>query len=385
MTETARLAPPSLDVPLLLTDEQTELRAVLRSFLADSSPESVVRRHMDTVDGLDLGTWKGLSADLGVCGLAVPEELGGSGGSFGDVAVVTEELGRTLSCVPWLSNLVLAQSLLLGLTGHPLADECLATVAEGRARATVAFAEQGRPWSPMGVAITAERSATGWRLSGAKDYVVDGHTADLVLVLARTGAGLTAFVVESDAPGLNRVPVPTMDLTRKQARLEFADVPAQVLGEEGGAEEAFVRMLDLAAIAIAQECVGGAQFVLDSAVDYAKTRYQFGRAIGSFQAIKHKCADMLLAVESAKSAAYYARGVVSSGADAGIPLAAALAKSACQDAYLNCASENIQVHGGIGFTWEHSAHLYFKRAQANSLMFGSSRYHRARLGDLLGI
>jgi alkylation response protein AidB-like acyl-CoA dehydrogenase len=381
---TASVVPPA-EVALLATEEQTELGAVLRDFLAERSPEAVVRRHMESEEGFDRDTWRGLSSELGVCGLAVPEELGGSGGSFADVAVVTEELGRSLGCVPWLSSVVLGQSLLLGLSDDSVAGELLARLANGSVRASVAFAEPGRAWSASGIEMVAERNASGWSLSGVKGYVVDGHTADLVLVLARTRAGLSVFAVEADAPGLSRVALPTMDLTRKQARLTLANVPARLLGEDGQALPAFDRMLDLAAIALAQECVGGAQLVLDSAVDYAKTRFQFGRAIGSFQAIKHKCADMLLAVESSRSAAAYARGVSESGAGAELSVAASLAKSACGDAFLHCASENIQVHGGIGFTWEHPAHLYFKRAQANSLMFGSSRDHRRRLADLLEI
>jgi len=372
-------------VTLLATEEQTQLGRVLRDFLAQQSPEPAVRRHMESEEGFDLDTWRGVSSELDVCGLAVPAEFGGSGGSFADVAVVTEELGRSLSCVPWLSSVVLSQSLLLGLSDDPVASEWLSRLASGSVRATVAFAEPGRAWTASGIEMVAEPGASGWCLSGVKGYVVDGHTADLVLIVARTRAGLSVFAVETDAPGLSRVPVPTMDLTRKQARLELVDVPARLLGEDGQAAPAFERMLDLAAIALAQECVGGARFVLDSAVDYAKTRFQFGRAIGSFQAIKHKCADMLLAVESARSAAAYARGVSESFGGAELSLAASLAKSACGDAFLHCASENIQVHGGIGFTWEHSAHLYFKRAQANNLMFGSSRDHRGRLADLLEI
>src|SRR3954453_4599345 len=267
------LAVPPAEVTLLATEQQSELGAVLRDLLSERSPETVVRRHMESEEGFDRDTWRELSSELGVGGLAVPESLGGSGGSFADVAVVTEELGRSLSCVPWLSSVVLAQSLLLGLSDDSAAAEVLARLADGNGRACVAFAEPGGAWSASGVELVAEHTASGWSLSGIKGYVVDGHTADLVLVVARTRAGLSAFAIEADAPGLSRVALPTMDLTRKQARLTLANVPARLLGEDGQAAPAFDRMLDLAAIMLAQECVGGAQLVLDSAVDYAKTRF----------------------------------------------------------------------------------------------------------------
>ncbi|HUD16153.1 MAG TPA: acyl-CoA dehydrogenase, partial [Acidimicrobiales bacterium] len=221
-------------------------------------------------------------------------------------------------------------------------------------------------------------------LSGQKLYVLDGHAADLVLVAARTPAGVSVFAVERGAPGFTATSLTTMDQTRKQTRIEFSGTPARLVGEDGGAGPALSRTLDLAAVALAAEQVGGAQRCLDMAVDYAKTRIQFGRPIGSFQAIKHKCADMLLEVESAKSAAYYAGWAAAEDSDE-LPVVASLAKSYCSEAYFHAAAENIQIHGGIGFTWEHDAHLYFKRAKSSELLLGDPSYHRELLAQRIGI
>jgi alkylation response protein AidB-like acyl-CoA dehydrogenase len=375
------------DVDLILSPDQLQLAAVVRDFLDQRAPEFMVRKVMETESGIDEEVWTAMAEQLGICGLAVPENFGGGGGSFADVAVVLEELGRTLACVPFFSSVVLAQSLLLATGDDETMANWLPALCSGATRATVAFAEPGAPWDASGIATSAtEHPGGNWRLHGTKSYVVDGHTAEVVFVLARTGGGLSIFAVDDDAPGLDRASLSTMDLTRKQARLTFSDTPAQLVGTPGVAGGPFTAMLDLAAIALSIESVGGAQQVLDMSVDYAKSRFQFGRAIGSFQAVKHKCADMLLAVESARSAASYARGVAASGTDsAELVVAASMAKACCTDAYIMCASENIQVHGGIGFTWEHPAHLYFKRAKANQLMFGDPVLHRARLATLLDI
>ena len=215
-------------------------------------------------------------------------------------------------------------------------------------------------------------------------FVVDGNNADLVLVAGRTDKGVSLFAVEGNAAGMTATPLATMDQTRKQARIEFASTPARLVGEEGAASPVLSRTLDLAAVALAAEQVGGAQRCLDMAVEYAKTRIQFGRPIGSFQAIKHKCADMLLEVESAKSAAYYAGWAAAEDSEE-LPVVASLAKSYCSEAYFHAAAENIQIHGGIGFTWEHDAHLYFKRAKSSELMLGDPSYHRELLAQRIGI
>src|SRR6202040_704165 len=211
-----------------------------------------------------------------------------------------------------------------------------------------------------------------------------GHVANLILVAARKGGQVNLFAVQGDSPGLTRTPLSTMDQTRKQARLELDGVPARQIGGDGRGWAPLAKTLDLAAVALAAEQVGGAQKVLEMAVEYAKVRVQFGRPIGSFQAIKHKCADMLLEVESAKSAAYYALWAAAE-LNEELPVVASLAKAYCSDAYFHATAENIQIHGGIGFTWEHPAHLYFKRAKSSELLFGDPTYHRELLAQRIGI
>jgi alkylation response protein AidB-like acyl-CoA dehydrogenase len=289
---------------------------------------------------------------------------------------------------------VLAQTFLLSVDDEKARTRWLPRLCSGAVRATVAIAEPGRPWTVEGVRLPASQTDTGWTLSGVKTSVIDGATADVILVIARSGAGLSAFAVDGDAPGLTKTSLPTMDQTRKQARLEFGATPATPVGAIGEAEPAFQRLLAIASAALAIEAVGGAQRALDMAVGYARTRLQFGRLIGSFQAIKHKCANMLLQVESAKSAAYYARGIVNATVKSEVGtlqpdddfwLSVSLAKAVCTDAFAHCAAENMQIHGGVGFTWEHPAHLYFKRAKANELMFGDPIFHRAAIAELLSI
>jgi alkylation response protein AidB-like acyl-CoA dehydrogenase len=243
--------------------------------------------------------------------------------------------------------------------------------------------DEGR-WDEDGVALEGRRSGGEWRLTGHKTYVLDGHTAQLVLVAARTASGLSLFAVEGDADGMTRTALPTLDQTRKLARLGLSGTPARLVGAEGGAGPALSRTLDLAAIGLAAEQVGGTQRCLDMSVDYGKVRYQFGRPIGSFQAIKHKCADMLLQLESARSAAQYAAWAAAEDSPE-VPVVASLAKSVCSEAYFHAAAENIQIHGGIGFTWEHDAHLYFKRAKSSQLFLGDTAYHREHLAQRIGV
>lgn len=379
---------------LLLTEEQRQLSSVVHSLLSDHSPDSRVREIMQTARGFDETLWTRMADELGICGLAVPEEYGGGGAGFAELAVVLEELGGSLACVPYLSSAVLAQTFLLSVDDEKARTRWLPRLCSGAVRATVAIAEPGRPWTVEGVRLPASQTDTGWTLSGVKTSVIDGATADVILVIARSGAGLSAFAVDGDAPGLTKTSLPTMDQTRKQARLEFGATPATPVGAIGEAEPAFQRLLAIASAALAIEAVGGAQRALDMAVGYARTRLQFGRLIGSFQAIKHKCANMLLQVESAKSAAYYARGIVNATVKSEVGtlqpdddfwLSVSLAKAVCTDAFAHCAAENMQIHGGVGFTWEHPAHLYFKRAKANELMFGDPIFHRAAIAELLSI
>jgi len=366
------------------SDEQDELRRIVRQFLDDKSPEAEVRRLMETEQGYDTAVWRQMAEQLALQGLIVPEEFGGSGFTYVELIVVLEEMGRALLCAPYFSTVALATNALVHSGDDAAKKQLLPGIASGDTIATVAFTEANGRWDEPGVTMTATRQGDGYTLSGSKLFVLDGHTADLIIVAARTGAGVSLFTVEGDAPGLTRTPLSTMDQTRKQAKLDFDGTPATLLGAEGGGWSTLERMLDLAAVALAAEQVGGAQKCLDMSVEYAKARVQFGRPIGSFQAIKHKCADMLLEVESAKSAAYYA-GWCAAELNDELPATASLAKAYCSEAYFHAAAENIQIHGGIGFTWEHPAHLYFKRAKSSELLLGDPTYHREVLTQRIGI
>ena len=367
-----------------LSEEQEELRRSVRAFLEQKSPETEVRRLMETEDGYDPAVWSQMATQLGLQGLAVPEDLGGSGYTFRELAIVLEEMGRALLPAPFLSTAVLATGALLRANDDTAKKELLPRVASGESIATLAVTEDAGGWDEDAIACAATRNGDGYTLSGVKSFVLDGVVADVVLVAARTDAGIGLFAVAGDAPGLTRTPLFTMDQTRKLARIELAHTPARLLGAEGEGWTAIEHALRLGAIALAAEQVGGAQRCLEISVEYAKNRIQFGRPIGSFQAVKHKCADMLLHVELAKSAASYAAWCAATD-DPDLPVAAAMAKSYCSEAFFDVAAETIQVHGGIGFTWEHPAHLYFKRAKSSELYLGDPRHHRRLLTKHLGI
>ncbi len=366
------------------SDEQEELRRSLRRFLEDKSPEPEVRRLMATESGMDRAVWAQMGEQLGLQGLAIPEEFGGSGFSYVELIIVFEEMGRALLPSPYFATVALAAATLLAGDDDAAKKQLLPGIASGETIATVALTEDSGRWDEGGITLRATRAGGIYRLDGHKMFVPDGHLADLILVAARTEGGVSLLAVDGDASGLVRTALTTMDQTRKQARLDFSAAPARLIGVEGAAWSVVAKGLDLAAVALAAEQVGGAQRVLEMSVEYAKTRIQFGRPIGSFQAIKHKCADMLLAVESARSAAYYAGWAAAEDNDE-LPVMASLAKAYCSEAYFQAAAENIQIHGGIGFTWEHPAHLYFKRAKSSELFLGEPAYHRELLAQRIGI
>ena len=372
---------------LAIATEQQELGDAVRRFLADRAPLSRVRELMETPDGMDRAVWQQAGAQLGLQGITIPEEYGGAGFSFAEQAIVLEELGAALYGGPYLASAVVAATALLSASDEAARRELLPPIASGQGVATLAVTEDDGSWDPAAVRLTASPAVSGggWILDGHKSFVLDGHTADLILVVAATGSGLSLFGVQADAAGLNRRVLPTLDQTRKLARLEFRSVPAaRLIGAPGEAGAVLARTLDVAAIALAAEQLGGAQRALDMAVGYAKTRHQFGRPIGSFQAIKHRCADLLLEVESLRSAVIYAAAAVAEDSPE-VPTLAALVKALASDTYFHVAAENIQIHGGIGFTWEHDAHLYFKRAKASELFLGDSNYHRERLATRIGV
>jgi len=368
-------------VNFAFSPEQEEFRQSLRRFLADKSPAAEVRRLMETGPGYDPQVWKQLADQLGLQGLAIPEEYGGTGATLVELGIAFEEMGRVLLCAPFFATVGLAAQALLTAGDDEAKREYLPRIADGSLLATVAVTEEDGRWDLAAVRTSAVPDSGAFLLDGTKMFVVDGHIAQLLLVVARTDSGLGLFAVDASDAGVTRTQLQTLDMTRKLARVELTSVPARLVSGPGDATVALSRALDLALAVLTAEQVGGAQRCLDMAVDYAKVRMQFGRPIGSFQAIKHKCAEMLLEVESAKSAAYHAAG---SNLDE-LGVAAAIAKAYCSEAYFHVAAETIQVHGGIGFTWDHDGHLYFRRAKSSQLFLGDEHYHRERFAALTGI
>jgi alkylation response protein AidB-like acyl-CoA dehydrogenase len=366
------------------SEEQQEFRSMVRRFVEANSSEAAVREQMETERGFDPAVWSGMAGQLGLQSLVIPEVFGGQGFSQVELSIVLEEMGRSLLCAPYFSTVVLAVNCLLQAGDEDAKRTLLPGIASGETIATLAFSEPSGRWDSAGIEATARNDGRAWRIHGTKLYVLDGHIADVVLVAARTAAGVSLFHVAGDADGLTRTPLATLDPTRKQARLEFEGAPATLIGSDGSGSRVLSTVRDLAAVSLAAEQVGGAQRCLEMSVAYAMERVQFGRPIGSFQAIKHKCADMLLEVESARSAAYYAGWCAFERSDE-LPAVASLAKACCSDAYVHAASENIQVHGGIGFTWEHPAHLYFRRAKSADLLLGDSTYHRELLAQRIHV
>jgi alkylation response protein AidB-like acyl-CoA dehydrogenase len=367
----------------VFSPEQEELRASLRKFLETRSPETEVRRVMETEPGYDPTVWNVLTAELGLTALAIPEEYGGLGYGFLEVSIALEEMGRALLCAPYLSSCLAATALVRSGDEWAQAD-LLPGIAAGTTLATLAYMETPHDWAGRNPSTRARRVRDSYELDGRKRYVLDGAIAEVALVLAATDDGPGLFAVETAAEGVSRSASPTMDLTRRLAEMTFDRAPARLIGGAGEAMATLSATLDVAAAALAAEQVGGAQRVLEMSVEYAKMRVQFGRPIGSFQAIKHKCADMFLAVESARAASHHAAWTAVDD-PAAFPVAASLAKAHCSTAFATAAAENIQIHGGIGFTWEHPAHLYFKRAKSGELLFGDPAYHRDLIAQRLGV
>jgi alkylation response protein AidB-like acyl-CoA dehydrogenase len=352
-----------------LTDEQRDLRDLVRRFLAERSPAGEVRRLMGGEAGYDPAVWRQLS-ELGLTGLTVPPRYGGAGCGPVERMIVCAEMGAALLCAPYLASAVLAAEALLASGDEAAQADLLPGIADGSTIATLAWSDEGE--------VVARRLGDGYVLDGRQSFVLDGVAANLVLVAASSPEGPSLFAVDGSAGGLERRAVQTVDMTRRQAVLSFDGTPARLVGAPGAAGTIVADAVRHGVLALAAEQVGGAQRCLDMSVAYAKTRHQFGRAIGSFQAIKHLCADMLLAVESARSAAWAA-----AAADADLELVASVAKAYCSQTFSDVAASNIQVHGGIGFTWEHDAHLYYRRAKSAEVMFGSPAQHRETVASLL--
>jgi alkylation response protein AidB-like acyl-CoA dehydrogenase len=380
---------PKRRIQFALTDEQEQFRSQIRRFLTDRSPATEVRRLMATTEGYDPAVWRQLSEELALPGIHIPEQYGGGGFGMVELCIATEELGRALLCAPFFSTAVLAANAVLNAGTEAQKSALLPEIANGARLATLAVTEPDGNWDPIAIKTVATPDGEGYRLDGVKSYVVDGHVAELLIVAARTPRtvdreGLALFAVEASGGGLQRRLLESMDPTRKIARIDFRGARAKLLSNLDGGADAILRTLDQAAIALSNEMVGGAQIMLDSSVDYAKLRVQFGRTIGSFQAIKHKLADMLLEVELAKSAAYYAAQAAAVD-DPEWAALASLAKAASSETYLRVAAECIQIHGGIGFTWDNDTHLWFKRAKSSEVFLGQPSYHRELLMRRWGV
>ena len=366
-----------------LSKPQKLLKDSARTFLGRECRPARVRELMETETAHDEDLWRSI-AEQGWTGLCVPEEHGGLGLSLVELAVVAEEMGR--ACLPGAFISTLTAAALIERAGSAeQRARYLAPIADGELKATVALLEEGASWDADSVKLVAAHDGGRFSLSGRKLFVPDAGAADLLICVARDGDGLSLLPVARGAEGMTLKPMRSMDATRKLYEVSFEGVTlpeADALGADGDARGALRGALEVATAALCAEMVGGMQWVLDTTVEYAKTRQQFGRPIGSFQAVQHQCADMLLMTESARSAAYYAAWALSEG-DPSAGGAVSVAKAYCSDAYREVANRGVQVHGGIGFTWEHDLQLYYKRSKSSETLFGDATFHRERLARLI--
>lgn len=368
------------------TEEQEEFRAVVRDFLATVSPEPRVREAMATDSGYDPQVWDRMARELQLQGIAIPEEYGGQGFGWAELGIVLEEAGSALLCAPFFATTVLAGTAVLECGDAAAQRDILPGIADGSLVGTLAFPGENRRWDESGVTVTAVESADGWTVSGTCPEVVDGQNAGLFIVPARTGtepdSGVSLFSVYL-GDGVSRQGVRTLDPTRRIATVSFDHAPATPLGDRGAGWDRVSRVLDLAVVGLAAEQVGVARRALEDAVAYMKERVQFGQVIGEFQALKHMAADVLVDVESAASASRYALWAAQDAPEE-LAAAASLAAGVCTDVAVSATHQNIQFHGGMGFTWEASPHLYLKRARADQLLFGDGQFHRANLARRIG-
>ena len=369
-----RKAGPVSLKPFEVTEEQQALRQAARRFLDKTSSLPRVR---EIVEGSPLHPrdWQALTQQMGLAAVAIPERWGGAGSSWLEQVVIFEEMGRALYAGPYFATVALATPALLLADDATAQKRFLPRIAAGELTGTLAFVEPDGDWSLGRCDTQAEDVAGAWRLRGTKSFVRDGVNADLLLVIAQTETGLSLFAVEDDAEDCARVRQETTDKTIEMATITFNETPATLVGGAGVARELLAKTLDFAALALSADQVGGAQRCLDMSVAYAKTRHQFGRPIGSFQAIKHMCVDMLTELEWARSTVHRAAWDAAQGTPE-FSAHASLAKAQCSSAYTNIAAATIQVHGGLGFTWEHDAHLFFKRAKSSEVFLGGPAYHR---------
>lgn len=373
-----------------LNEDQETLAKYAREFLSNECPTTLVRRMMEDDTAYDRAFYAHM-AQLGWMGIAIPESYGGQGMTWLELAVLLEEMGQALVPGPFFASVCLAAPVILQAGNDEQKRATLPGIASGERQATVAYTEGHGRVDAAGVQLAARPDGGGFVLTGTKQFVPDAHVADTLLVAARTSDeddptdGISLFVVDAKADGITVTQQRTMDTTRRWCEVTFDGVSVSgdaVLGEVDRGWAPLERALQRSSALLSAECVGGAQKVLDLSVDYAKQRIQFGRPIGSFQAVKHKCAEMLVDVELSRSAMYFAAWAASED-DQELPLAASIAKAYCGDAYTRVASNGIHVHGGIGFTWEHDMQLYFKRAKVNEVFLGDPTYHRELVARLV--
>lgn len=356
------------------SEDQQRFRENIARFFHDRSPTTEVRRLMSDPAGYDPTIWSQMSGQLGLCGIAIPEEYGGAGFGAQELAIACEEMGRALYCGPFLASAVCAAYAIATTADETFKQQWLPQLASGNVIACVAVTEHAPLWCDDDIKTNAIIDGSGQhRLTGEKRYVVDAQVAQLIVVAAQqANASIALYAVHADAPGLTCTPMASMDPTRKLNSLQLSDTPAIHLGTADLQD-----LMDYTLVALANEMMGGAQTLLQSALDYTQLRVQFGRSIASFQAIKHRLAELLLEVELAKSAAYQAAYSMAVGKDCREH--ASLAKAAAAEAYLLAATECIQLHGGIGFTWENDTHLWFKRAKSSEVLLGAPALHRERM------
>jgi alkylation response protein AidB-like acyl-CoA dehydrogenase len=372
-------------------EEQELLRSTARKFFENECPSTVVRALMDSADAMTPELWAKL-AEQGWLGLIYPEAYDGMGLGLVDLVVLMEEMGRAVVPGPYFSTVMLGGLAILEAGTDAQKKEWLPRVAAGKKRVTLAWMEPSAALGADGVTLPAPEKGGAFTLSGTKLFVPDAHTADAIVVAARTAVGkaehgVSLFLVPREARGLDVKLLPTMDQTRKLCEVTFNDVTLPgdaLLGAIGAGSAALARVLDRATVALCAEMCGGAQKVLDMTVEYAKIRQAFGRPIGSYQGVKHRAADMLVDVENSKSITYYGAWALDEGVAEG-PLATSMAKAYVSDAYRRVSAAGIQLHGGIGFTWEHDLHLYFKRAKGSEFTFGDATYHRERVAQLVNL
>ncbi|MGH3415614.1 MAG: acyl-CoA dehydrogenase family protein [Actinocrinis sp.] len=371
---------------MLYSEVEEDLRASVRALLADRGPWIATLARCETDQPYDIALWKALAADLGCAGLAVPEEYGGAGASWREVAVVAEEIGRAVAPVPFLTSAVIATAAVLALDDEPIARELAQRLATGETTVVPVIALSTAPDAPFPSAV---RANTHGRLTGSVTSVADSGYADLLLVPAMTESGEPAlYVVDVETAdvvsGLTCVAVPALDLTRPLYDVTLADAPARLVAQGDRAVAAYRRSLTTGAAILASEQLGVAEAALELALGYLKTRHQFGRLIGSYQGLKHRAADLWASVAQARAVARYAAACVADD-DPDAPVAVALAQAFCSGTAVRAAEECVQFHGGIGFTWEHPAHLYLKRAKSTSIALGTAARHRAALGRLVDL